>query len=359
MVTQFSQPAPISTLEFPRFQSIGAALFLLGVFATFFGLSWDVQWHIDVGPDTFWTLPHSILYFGVALSGFACLTVVLLCTFAAKDIRKLPGMIPILGMFYAPVGFVVGGFGAAAFLLFGLFDQYWHTLFGFDVTASSPPHMGLFFSYIMAVSGCVLVFIQGRKTKTLVFVISVALALGFTLPFVQLVISELQFEIAMFLLPAILLTFGMLFVASVTRKPWMLLLMTLVFAAFRYLCWFTFPIITSGYANALGLVLRDQPSGVPNIPYLMPMLLPVAGLIASGILVFAKSRAWKVIPTVLLAGTVSAPLIYADLFLQLIVQQFPIILIAAALLGAFGAWLGWQLGVVARHANNELEKVQA
>ena len=88
---------PISSLEFPRFQQVGAGLFLLGVFATFFGLGWDVQWHSDVGPDTFWTLPHTILYFGAALSGFACLSVVLLSTFASRETRKLPGMIPKIG----------------------------------------------------------------------------------------------------------------------------------------------------------------------------------------------------------------------------------------------------------------------
>ena len=350
---------PISSLEFPRFQSIGAGLFLLGVFATFFGLGWDVQWHSDVGPDTFWTLPHSILYFGAALSGFACLTVVLLSTFAARETRKLPGMVPILGgMFYAPIGFIVGGFGAAGFLSFGLFDQYWHSLFGFDVSISSPPHMGLIFSYIMAVSGCVLVFIRGRETKTAAFVIATALALGFTLPFVQMNLSEFNLEIGLFLFPALFLPLGMLFVASVTRKPWMLFVMTLVFGAFRYLCWFVFPEITSGYASFLGLELRDQPSGVPTIPYLMPMLLPLAGLISSAILVFAQSKNWRVIPSVLLAGALGAPFFYIDLLLGQFVQSFPIGLIGVALLGAVGAWLGWQLGVVARHANRELEQVQ-
>jgi hypothetical protein len=350
---------PISSLEFPRFQSIGAGLFLLGVFATFFGLGWDVQWHNDVGPDTFWTLPHSMTYFGAALSGFACLTVVLISSFASRETRSLPGMIPILGgMFYAPVGFVVGGFGAAGFLSFGLFDQYWHSLFGFDVTVSSPPHMGLLFSFIMAVVGCVLVFIQGRETKTAAFVVATALALGFTLPFVQMNFSEFNLEIPMFLFPTLLLPLGMLFVASVTRKPWMLFVMTLVFGAFRYLCWFVFPEITSGYASFLGLALRDQPSGIPTIPYLMPMLLPLAGLISSGILVFAKSRGWRVIPSVLLAGGLAAPFFYIDLLLWQFVQAFPIGLIGVALLGAVGAWLGWQLGVVARHANRELEQVQ-
>jgi hypothetical protein len=216
----------------------------------------------------------------------------------------------------------------------------------------------LIFSYVMAVTGCVLVFIRGRETKTSALVIATALALGVILPYVQMTFSEFNLEILLFLFPAIFLPIGMLFVASVTRKPWMLFVMTLVFAAFRYLCWFVFPLITSGYASALGLALRDEPSGVPTIPYLMPMLLPVAGLISSGILVFAKSKNWRVIPSVLLAGGLGAPFFYIDLLLMQFVQAFPMGLIGVALLGAIGAWLGWQLGVVARHANTELEQVQ-
>lgn len=359
MATRTFNSTPISNLEFPRFQSIGAGLFLLGVFATFFGLAWDVQWHSDVGPDTFWTLPHSILYFGAALSGFACLTVVLISSFASSETRKLPGMIPVLGVFHAPIGFIVGGFGAAGFLLFGLFDQYWHGLFGFDVTISSPPHMGLIFSYVMAVSGCVLVFIRGREVKNLAFAVATALALGFTLPFVQMNLSEFDLIPVFFLFPAFFLPLGMLFVASVTRQPWMLFVMTLIFAAFRYLCWFAIPVMNTGYASALGLALRDQVSGVPTIPYLMPMLLPLAGLVSSGVLVFAKSRGWRVIPSVLLSGALGAPFIYADILLVGLVKQTPLSLIGVALLGAIAAWIGWQLGVVARHANRELEEVQA
>ena len=83
----------ITSLEWRQFERIGAWIVLLGVFTTLFGLSWDVDWHSKVGPDTFWTLPHIFVYSGAALTGFAALTVVLLCTFSPRQ----AGWISILG----------------------------------------------------------------------------------------------------------------------------------------------------------------------------------------------------------------------------------------------------------------------
>ena len=49
----------------------GAWSVLIGTLITLVGLSWDIQWHIEVGPDTFFTLPHLFLYSGSAIAGFA------------------------------------------------------------------------------------------------------------------------------------------------------------------------------------------------------------------------------------------------------------------------------------------------
>ena len=56
----------------------GAYAVLLGSAISTVGLSWDVEWHRDVGPDTFFTLPHLGLYSGSALAGIASLAMVLL-----------------------------------------------------------------------------------------------------------------------------------------------------------------------------------------------------------------------------------------------------------------------------------------
>jgi hypothetical protein len=344
--------ARISSLEWQRFEQIGAWVTLLGVFTTLFGLSWDIQWHSDVGPDTFWTVPHLFVYAGAALTGVACLTVVLLCTQTSRQ-QSRRDWVRVLGVFYAPIGFVVAGFGAFGFLSFGFFDQWWHTVFGFDAVLSSPPHIGLLLSNIMSVVGCALIYGIGSQPRRLETVLAVMVALGFSLPIMMATVGELGW-IPLFLgLPALLLPFGMAYAASVSRNLWLAFYTMLAFAVFRWVCWFLFPVITQAYADSLGLALRDTTDGTPQIPYLMPMLAPVAGLLFAGVLHLAKRRGWRPIPTLLLVGGLSGVVLYLDGALIPPLEQ-PLLLLVAGLVGALGAWWGWQSGVVMRNIHGEV-----
>lgn len=49
-------------LEPNRFGVLAGIPVLFGVFLSLLGLAWDINWHDDVGPDTFFTLPHTFLY---------------------------------------------------------------------------------------------------------------------------------------------------------------------------------------------------------------------------------------------------------------------------------------------------------
>ena len=351
-MTAIPNPRPlISSLEWQRFERIGAWLVLLGVFTTLFGLSWDVDWHDKVGPDTFWTLPHIFVYSGAALTGFAALTVVLLCTFSPRQ----AGWISILGgRFHAPLGFIVAGFGAFGFLSFGLFDQWWHTIFGFDVSISSPPHLGLILSDILSMVGCALIFARGQRTHTVGVSVATGLAVAFTLPFVIAIFSDFGFEIPLLGLQAFLIPMAMLFVVSSSRQPIAALLMAVTLVAFRWLAELVFPSMTVAYADSLGFALRDGSSTSPALPVLIPVLSLAAGLTVSALLSFWKARQLPVIWGVLLAGLIAAPTLYLDSSLIPMQGGTEIILIPVALAGAIGAWLGWQLGVVARQANPEL-----
>ena len=106
----------------------GAYAVMLGAAISTVGLSWDVEWHRDVGPDTFFTLPHLVLYSGSALAGIASLAMVLLSTFMQRAGRPVPpwmGGTPVRvfgGIFTAPLGYLVSGIGAASFLIYGLLD---------------------------------------------------------------------------------------------------------------------------------------------------------------------------------------------------------------------------------------------
>ncbi|WP_309572452.1 hypothetical protein, partial [Deinococcus sp.] len=259
--------APALLLTRPRFERVGALTALLGILLSFFGLSWDIQWHADVGPDTFWTLPHLFVYAGSALTGLACLSVSLISSKLAGR-QPDPAWLPVLGgRFHAPVGFVVTGLGALGFLLFGLFDQWWHLIYGFDVALSSPPHIGLLCSLIASMVGSILIFIQGRRLRPLEFCVSVAASLGFALPILILILDELGQSTQYVVFPALFISLGMLLVASATRNVWWVLGMTLIFFAFRTFNWYGVPLFTQGYADALGYGLRENALGFAYVAW--------------------------------------------------------------------------------------------
>jgi hypothetical protein len=103
---------------------LGALGLLLSALSGFLGGVWDIQWHEDVGPDTFFTAPHLLLYLGAAGAGLTSLAVTLMSTWwVRRGAEPDPALVPLLWRtFWAPLGFVVAGSGALVFLFFGLFD---------------------------------------------------------------------------------------------------------------------------------------------------------------------------------------------------------------------------------------------
>ena len=133
-----------SDLTERRLRRIGAWLMLILALQAELGLAWDRNWHDLVGRNEFFTPPHIMLYSGIALSGFIALFVVLVDTY--RYYQKKPGVddnstVRILHFFHAPLGYVILGFGAFIDLLAAPFDNYWHILYGIDVTLWSPFHL--------------------------------------------------------------------------------------------------------------------------------------------------------------------------------------------------------------------------
>ncbi|MEY4529655.1 MAG: hypothetical protein RLZZ156_376 [Deinococcota bacterium] len=352
---QIKSIQPLSELEWSQYQKIGSIVLLIGMFTTFFGLGWDIEWHSDVGPDTFWTLPHIFVYSGAALAGMTCLTVVLLSSFVD---RPRPSMIPVFKVFRAPVGFIVAGFGALGFLLFGLFDQWWHTLFGFDVAISSAPHVGLLLSNILTCAGGVLIFAQGKRVQPIMLALMLAVTVNITLPVALQNFNELDWTPLMMVFPALLLPFALMFAASVTRQ-----ISTILYAAgfiwlFRLICEQAFPIMTNAYIQVLGLSIRDNNENLVAMSFLTPALIPVSALAMFLTLKLGQIRNWKVAPTIYLASSLSVPFLFVDPLLSRFALGAPWAIPILALVGLGTGWLGWKLGVVARHANQELKAAE-
>ncbi len=356
-ITQQQAIQPISALEWAQYQKIGSVLMFIGIFCSFIGIGWDIEWHSDVGPDTFWTLPHIFVYSGAALAGVTSLVVVLLSSFV--DRRQQANMIPVLGFFRAPIGFVMAGFGAFGFLLFGLFDQWWHTIFGFDVAISSAPHVGLLLSDILVTVGGVMIFAEGKNVRPIPLALMIALAISFCMPVAMQNFFELGWEIMVLIFPAMIIPLALLFSLSVTRQLSTVLYTGAFIFMLRMLCELAFPSMTQAYADVSGLSLRDDNEPIVAMSFFIPILVPIASLIIFAILKFAQTRAWKLVPSIYVAAALSAPVLYIDPLLGQFILQALWALPMIAVLGLGMGWLGWKLGVVARNANQEIVALEA
>ncbi len=108
------------------------------------GLAWDRRWHDIVGRDHFWIPPHIMMYTGIGGAGLITLGIVLVDTW--RYYQKKAGVddsstISVLGFFHAPLGFILLGCGMLIDAIAAPFDNYWHELYGIDVTFWSPFHL--------------------------------------------------------------------------------------------------------------------------------------------------------------------------------------------------------------------------
>ena len=156
---QISQLKPTDRTE-RRLRRVGAWFLLYLALQAELGLAWDRNWHDLIGRDQFWTLPHIMLYAGIGGAGLVALIVITADTLRYK--LKKPGVDDTstirIFTFHAPLGYVLLGFGALIDLVAAPFDNYWHQLYGIDVTLWSPFHvMGTLGSIIVGV-GIIYVF---------------------------------------------------------------------------------------------------------------------------------------------------------------------------------------------------------
>jgi hypothetical protein len=136
-------------------------LMLYFLFQAEFGLAWDRSWHDYLGRDQFWIPPHIMSYTGIGVTGLLALMLVLIET--VRYYQRKPGVdasstIRVLRVFAAPMGFVMLGFGTLIDLIAAPLDNYWHRLYGIDVTLWSPFHLLGLTGSIFAGVGLIYVF---------------------------------------------------------------------------------------------------------------------------------------------------------------------------------------------------------
>lgn len=287
------------------FRLRAAFLAMFFVFLNFLGVAWDIQWHSDVGPDSFWTLPHIFFYGGTAFAGLICLYVVLLTT--AQYRKGVAGVndattTPWLGFFRAPMGFVITGLGSLTFLISGLYDQWWHGVWGFDVTLVSPPHIGLLVAGVINAIGTIYMFASEgnratRRSETgllrpanIGLSMALAVMLAEVSHFLVISIDDIRF-VGPFALYSLLVTllFGLVLLGGVSylRRPGIATLTALWFTVVRVMALYGTTWATSVYTASLNLPFRDNAHRMAIVALAMPALLVVPALILDVITVLA------------------------------------------------------------------------
>ncbi|GAB7039433.1 MULTISPECIES: hypothetical protein [Catenuloplanes] len=271
----------------------GAVAVLIGPLLSLFGGSWDIQWHHDVGPDTFFTLPHLFIYAGTAIAGVVSLVMVLRATWvqrtgrAAEPATGGPAVRVFGGVFTAPLGYLLSGVSAAAFLFYGLMDLWWHGVYGFDASTSSPPHVALFLTISLTMAGTVIVCAAALPARWARVALVVALSLltvfspfittafePLPTPFDAALIAKAFFSVLLFVVGALLL-----------RTPAAPVAIGGLIAAMQAVLWFVSPWAAHAYADSVGLPLRDGVAGdAPSFPARLPVLMVVAAVVVAALL---------------------------------------------------------------------------
>jgi hypothetical protein len=303
-----------------------AYVVLLGTAITVVGISWDIQWHVEVGPDTFFTLPHLLLYSGSAVSGIASLVMVLMATSAQRAGRPMPrtvGGTPVRvfgGTFTAPLGYLVSGIGAASFLIYGLLDLQWHSIYGFDAVLNTPSHVALFLSILITMIGSVIVFTSAREQRwgQLGVVLAIPILITFA-PIPANGLSNLPLPVDPVILAIILFSPLLLIIGrGILRRPGSAIAIAAVLGIMQAFLWWFSPWAAHVYAAASGLPLRDGRSPQPpNLPGAMPMFLSVAAVAVEVLFWMIRTRNLNAKRVLLLAGAVAGLITAGGLPLQM------------------------------------------
>jgi hypothetical protein len=326
----------------PRRQVVGAWLLLTGFCALWLGVAWDGQWHVDVGPDTFFTAPHLMFYFGTSLIGLTSLTVVL----AGRDQAAGP-TVRVLGL-RAPIAFLVAGLGAAGHLIYGAVDLWWHTVYGFDLLESTPSHLSLQFAMQIQAIAVIMAFAALRTTKSGRW--GLAAAGAFSVAASSILLDGSVFGLKLNLLGgAAVAAWTLCAVAGVTRSAWWVAVLGLLYVAIHAATFLFPPVATDLYADGIGQPVRDNALGIPMVALAMPVVFPVIALLAAGVVRIARQRDLPPLTTMAAIGasvgllaTLSA--IVLDDSMPNLLPNALVIIVLAAVAGRFG----WQSAALMR-----------
>jgi hypothetical protein len=252
------------------------------------------------------------------------------------------------GLFTAPLGYLVTGVGAALFLLYGLADLWWHSVYGFDAVLNTPSHVALFLSISITMLGSIMVFAAARDQRwgQLGIVVAIPILIVFA-PITTNAFSTLPLPldpviVGIIFFSSLLLILG----AGILRRPGGAVAIAAALGILQAFLWWFSPWAAVTYAKAVGLPLRDgltpQP---PDLPSAIPMFLLVAAVVVEGAFWMIRTRgldARKVMP---LVGGATGLIVAVTLPLQQVLTD-PTASFSAAAVATIGI-VGILFGVLA------------
>lgn len=285
----------------------------------FVGTGWDIEWHLQIGRDSTFTPPHLAIYTGMGLTGITALLVVLFQTYrywlgSASVTRRTVSS--FFNLFYAPLGIFGIGFAMLGGAVAAPLDDYWHQLYGIDVSIWTPFHMMGLISSCLAQACLMLAFAseynrnQARweqsgtpADRRLTWWALVGLTLVAATLLAKLILAVIPATIGISLTPlqiplyalllAILQPLVLVAPLVATRRLGTATLSGLFFGLIQLLINAAVPALVSWQMAAEGLQLRaNNPATLMDLHTLataLPGWLPVAGL-AVDLLFFVRLR---------------------------------------------------------------------
>jgi hypothetical protein len=262
---------------------------------------------------------------GIGLAGLVALFLILLDTWRARQGGAVGphNSSRMFRVFQAPVGLALAGFGSLLATVAFPLDDYWHSLYGIDVTLWAPFHVMIIAGVLMIGLGTLYVVASEMnrlavgRTRTLAeggFLALLAVVLStLTLFLVQGESSEGLIRLGSYefvVYPVLVATALPIFLVSallVTRRPGAATFVALVFVAIRQAMFVFVPWAMDQAVAAEGLAYR--PNGPQHVltPFAYPAAIIVVGLALD--LVYGLTRRQGRTGTLLLgAMAVIAPL---------------------------------------------------
>ncbi len=347
---------------------------LCGSVITYLAMSWDIQWHIFVGRDRTLTAPHLMLLGGLAVSGIAALASVLIETSWMKRYPELAKRLtPFAGIFGAPLGAYIAGYAtlnaAVAFPL----DQYWHTLYGIDVTLWAPFHVMIIGGAALVALGATYMLasnvnlatslhaVKEKRAASIGMIVAMATSLSFFMALVFDSVSvdnNINLGFASFSLFPLLsgLLLGSLLVAIASAAPWKWAATSVmaVCSLFLFIDQVAVPPAMTWLMQVEQLtylaIHKDSPPQVSVMTLKWPLLSIVTGILIDVVFQLAHKYGWSkwqlslAIVGALCVGCFPATIIDPTATFELIAALGVVGVLLSVVTGGLGIFVGTKLG---------------